>query len=74
MMATAATSAGSSAKSGAFDTATLFVADKAARDQAAVDLAALTKKEGVEFLGQINFCDAILKVSPIPPSRRCVLH
>lgn len=62
MMAPAATSAASSTKSGAFDTATLFVADKAARDEAAVNLASLAKKEGVEFLGQIGFCDAILKV------------
>lgn len=63
MMAPAATSAGSSAKAGAFDVATLFVADKAARDEAALNLAAATKKEGVEFLGQIGFCDAVIKVS-----------
>ena len=63
MMAPAATSAGSSAKAGAFDVATLFVADKAARDEAALNLAAATKKEGVEFLGQIGYCDAVIKVS-----------
>lgn len=62
-MAPAATSAGSSAKAGAFDVSTLFVADKAAREEAGVALATATKKEGVEFLGQIGFCDAVLKVS-----------
>jgi len=67
MMAPAATSAGSSAKAGAFDVATLFVADKAARDEAALNLAAATKKEGVEFLGQIGFCDAVIKVSHCSP-------
>ena len=60
-MAPSATSPASSAKSGAFDTATLFVADKAARDEAALNLATLTKKEGVDFLGQIGFCDAVNK-------------
>lgn len=67
MMAPAATSAGSSAKAGAFDVSTLFVADKAARDEAAIALATATKKEGVEFLGQIGFCDAVIKVSLPPP-------
>jgi len=76
MMAPAATSAGSSAKAGAFDVATLFVADKAARDEAALNLAAATKKEGVEFLGQIGYCDAVIKVSysttsSTPDPHRC---
>lgn len=63
MMAPAATAAASSAKAGAFDVATLFVADKAARDEAAVALAAAAKKEGVEFFQSINLTDAIVKVS-----------
>jgi elongation factor 3 len=61
MMAPAATAAASSAKAGAFDVATLFVADKAARDEAAVSLAVTAKKEGVEFFQSINLCDEIVK-------------
>lgn len=63
MMAPAAASAAPSAKAGAFDTATLFVADKAARDEAAVTLAATAKKEGVEFFHHIGLNDALVKVS-----------
>lgn len=63
MMTPAATSPAPSVKAGAFDVATLFVADKAARDEAAINLAAIVKQEGVELLGQIAFNDAIVKVS-----------
>lgn len=63
MMAPAATAAASGAKAGAFDLATIVVADKAAATEAQVNLAAAVKKEGVEFLGQIGFTDAIVKVS-----------
>jgi elongation factor 3 len=63
MMAPAATSPAESGKAGAFDLATVFVADKAARDQAALDLTAAAKKEGVEFFASIQFNDAVIKVS-----------
>lgn len=63
MMAPAAQSASASAKVGAFDIASIFVADKAARDEAQIALATATKQNGVEFLGQINYVDATLKVS-----------
>ena len=62
MMTPSATNA-TAIKAGAFDLATLFVADKAVRDEAQLNLAATTKKEGVEFLGSIAFCDAVIKVS-----------
>ena len=62
MMAPAATSPTSPPKSGAFDVSTLFVADKAARDEAALSLAAAAKKEGVEFFASIGFCDEVVKV------------
>ncbi|TXT13426.1 hypothetical protein VHUM_00793 [Vanrija humicola] len=60
-MAPAATAAASGAKAGAFDLASIVVADKAAATEAQVSLAAAVKKEGVEFLGQIGFTDAIVK-------------
>ncbi|KAK8858439.1 hypothetical protein IAR55_002666 [Kwoniella newhampshirensis] len=60
-LAPAAAAAAPSAKAGAFDVATLFVADKAARDEAALALATAVKKNGVEFLGQIAFNDAVVK-------------
>lgn len=72
MMAPAATPAASSAKSGAFDVATLFVADKAAREEAQVALAAAAKKEGVEFFAQIGLNDALVKVSSAFHSIRLV--
>jgi elongation factor 3 len=76
MMAPAATSAAPSAKAGAFDTATLFVADKAARDEAAVTLAATAKKEGVEFFAHIGLNDALVKAltdkkSPVVREAAC---
>lgn len=60
------------AKSGAFDTTSLFVADKAAREQAGVDLANAAKKEGVEYFASIGLADALVVVSlfvplPAPP-------
>ncbi|OCF31285.1 elongation factor 3 [Kwoniella heveanensis BCC8398] len=61
IMAPAAAASAPSSKAGAFDLATLFVADKAARDEAALNLAAAAKKAGVEFFGQIGFNDAIVK-------------
>jgi len=61
MMSPAATSTTSSGKAGAFDVATLFVADKAARDEASVSLASAAKKEGVEFFGHIGLNDALVK-------------
>lgn len=61
MMAPAATSPAASTKGGDFDVATLFVADKAARDEAAVALAAAAKKSGVEFFGSIGLLDALVK-------------
>ena len=60
MMAPAAQAA-APAKVGAFDVATLYVADKAARDEAQLALAASAQKEGVTFLGQIGFVDAEIK-------------
>ncbi|WRT67620.1 uncharacterized protein IL334_004592 [Kwoniella shivajii] len=60
-LAPAAAAAAPSSKAGAFDLATLFVADKAARDEAAVDLATAAKKNGVEFFGQIGLNDALVK-------------
>lgn len=48
-------------KPGVFDIQSVFVADKAARDEASLNLAASTKKEGAEFLGSISFSDAIVK-------------
>lgn len=62
-MSPAAASTGVSAKAGAFDTATLFSADKAASAEAATTLATLAKKEGVEFFGAINLNEALLAVS-----------
>ncbi|KNX50199.2 elongation factor 3 [Cryptococcus deuterogattii R265] len=59
-MAPAATAAASSGK-GSFDLATLFVADKAARDEAGLALTDAVKKSGVEFFTQIGFNDAIVK-------------
>jgi elongation factor 3 len=64
MMSPAATSTAAPAKSGEFDTATLFVADKSARDEAALALASAAKKHGVEFFGSIGLNDALVKVSP----------
>jgi len=61
MMAPAATSPASSGKTGDFDVATLFVADKAAQNEAALALTAAAKKEGVEFFASIQFTDAIVK-------------
>ncbi|OCF62315.1 elongation factor 3 [Kwoniella mangroviensis CBS 10435] len=60
-MAPAAAPSATSAKAGAFDLATLFVADKSARDEAAVELANAAKKNGVEFFGQIGLNDALVK-------------
>lgn len=51
-------------KPGSFDVAPVFVSDKAARDEAALALAAQAKKEGVEFFGSIGFNDAVVKVGP----------
>lgn len=65
MMAPAAQSASAPAKAGVFDIASIFVADKAARDEAQVALATATKQNGVQFLGQIGYVDATLKVSCI---------
>lgn len=63
MMAPAATVAATPAKIGAFDLATLFVADKAVRDEAQLALATAAKKEGVEFFAQIGLNDALVVVS-----------
>ncbi|WVQ80572.1 hypothetical protein IAT38_002677 [Cryptococcus sp. DSM 104549] len=60
-LAPAAAAAAPSSKAGAFDFATLFVADKAAREEAGVALATAAKKAGVDFFGQIGFNDAIVK-------------
>lgn len=71
-MAPAATAGASTVKAGAFDVSTLFVTDKAARDEAALNLAALAKTEGVEFFASIGFNDAIVKVSAVfasPPAK-----
>jgi hypothetical protein len=62
-MSPAAESTGVSAKAGAFDTASLFAADKAASAEAATTLATLAKKEGVEFFGVIGLNQAIINVS-----------
>lgn len=62
-MSPAAESTGVSAKAGAFDTATLFVADKAQSAEAANTVATLAKKEGVEFFGAIKLNEALVKVS-----------
>ena len=67
MTPTAATPTTGSLKPGMFDISTVFVADKANRDEAALNLAASTKKEGVDFLSSINFADAIIKVSSSSP-------
>lgn len=64
MMSPAATVTEPIAKPGAFDVATLFLSNKAVRDDAALSLAATAKKEGVEFFASIQFTDAIVKVSP----------
>lgn len=61
MMAPAAQSASAPAK-GKFDVQSLFVADKAARDDAQIALSTFVKANGVESLGQIGFVDAALKV------------
>jgi elongation factor 3 len=63
MMAPAATSPEATGKTGDFDLATVFVADKAARDEAALALTNAAKKEGVEFFASIQFNDAVVKVS-----------
>lgn len=63
MMSPAATSTATPAKAGAFDVATLFVADKAAREEASLALATAAKKEGVEFFASIGLNDALVKVS-----------
>ncbi|RSH87527.1 translational elongation factor EF-1 alpha [Apiotrichum porosum] len=60
-MAPSATAATPAAKAGAFDVATLFVADQAARDEAQLALAAAVKAEPVEFLGSIGYVDAAIK-------------
>jgi len=60
-MSPAAESTGVSAKAGAFDTATLFVADKAQSAEAANTVATLAKKEGVEFFGAIKLNEALVK-------------
>ncbi|KAK4686258.1 elongation factor 3, partial [Tremellales sp. Uapishka_1] len=70
------TSPSASPKAGAFDVATLFVADKAARDEAALNLATVAKKEGVEFFGSVGLCDAIVKAltdkkSPVAREAAC---
>jgi len=62
MMSPAATSTTSAGKAGAFDVSTLFVADKAARDEASLALATAAKKNGVEFFGSIGLNDALVKV------------
>jgi hypothetical protein len=62
-MSPAAESTGVSAKAGAFDTASLFVADKAQSAEAANTVATLAKKEGVEFFGAIKLNEALVKVS-----------
>ncbi|KAI9631826.1 armadillo-type protein, partial [Dioszegia hungarica] len=60
-MSPAAESTGVSAKAGAFDTASLFVADKAASAEAANTVATLAKKEGVEFFGAIKLNEALVQ-------------
>ncbi|BEI82944.1 hypothetical protein CcaverHIS002_0308120 [Cutaneotrichosporon cavernicola] len=60
MMAPAAQSASAPAK-GKFDVQSIFVADKAGRDEASLSLATFVKANGVEALGQIGFADASLK-------------
>lgn len=60
-MAPASQTASGSAKADAFDVSRLFVADKAAREEAQKELAAATKD--VEFLGHIGYTDAAVKVS-----------
>ena len=62
MMAPAATTPVAPTKTGAFDIATLFVADKAVRDESSLNLATVVKREGVEYLASIQFNDAIVKV------------
>ena len=68
MMSPAATVA-TPLKPGMFDVATLFVSDKASRDEAAASLAAATKKDGVELIASIGLVDELLKVSQasVPP-------
>lgn len=70
MMSPAATSTAAPAKSGEFDTATLFVADKSARDEASLALTAAAKKSGVEFFGTIGLNDALVKVCPFVVATR----
>lgn len=63
MMAPAATAAATGAKAGAFDVATLFVADKDAAASAQASLAAAIKEKGVDFIASIGYVDATIKVS-----------
>lgn len=51
----------SPAVEGAFDISSFFVADKAARDTAAVTFAAIAQKEGPSAFTSIGFVDATLK-------------
>ena len=46
-----------------FDLSTLFVADKAARNQAAESLASQSKNESISWFGEIGLTDALVKVS-----------
>lgn len=62
---------------GQFDTTTLFVADKAARESAAKSLAAIAQKEGPHFLQTIGFSDAVVKAladKKSPASREGAAH
>jgi hypothetical protein len=51
-----------SAHSDLFDPKTLFVADKAAREEAAAALAGLSKNEGVSLFGAIGLPHALVQV------------
>lgn len=62
-MPSTAQNTSASAKAGAFEVSRLFVADKAARDEAQKEFAAATKD--VEFLGQVGYTAAAVKVSKI---------
>ncbi len=52
-----------------FDPATLFVADKVAREENAQALASLSKNEGVTLFGAIGLPEALVAVSGAASSR-----
>ena len=58
---------------GQFDVTGLFVADKATREAAAAQLAALAEKEGPAALQSIGFTDAVIKaLGAVAPAGRRV--